>query len=132
MKLLLDTHVLLWWLDASPEFPEPFRDRIERALQSGEMLGVSAISLWEIAKLFERGRLELDLALDEVLQVVESHPSVRVLPLTAQIAAESTRLGRTFPKDPADQLIAATARCHELRLLTADEGIRRSKVVALA
>ena len=41
------------------------------------------------------------------------------------VAAESARLGRDFPKDPADRIIAATARCHGLRLMTADENIRR-------
>ena len=132
MTLLLDTHVVLWWLFDMPELSELFRARLERALHAGESLAISAISFWEIAKLTQRGRLELDLALDELLEFVESHPAVRVLPLTAQIAAESTRLGSNFPKDPADQLIAATARCHELRLLTADEAIRRSNAVALA
>jgi PIN domain nuclease of toxin-antitoxin system len=132
VTLLLDTHVVLWWLFDSPELPALFRARLDRALRAGESVAVSAISFWEIAKLTERGRLELELALDELLEFVESHPSVRILPLTARIASESTRLGRTFPKDPADQLIAATARCHELRLLTADEAIRRSNAVALA
>jgi PIN domain nuclease of toxin-antitoxin system len=48
-----------------------------------------------------------------------------VLPITAAVAAESARLGRDFPKDPADRIIVATARCHGLRLVTADEHIRR-------
>jgi len=132
VTLLLDTHVVLWWLFDAPQYPELFRARVERALEAGERVGLSAISLWEIAKLFELGRLEFELVLDDVLHLLESNGSIRVLPLTRQIAAESTRLGRTFPKDPADQIIAATARCHELRLLTADEAIRRSNVVALA
>ena len=54
-----------------------------------------------------------------------------MLLLTGRIAAESTRLGSAFPNDPADQLIAATARCHGLMLLTADERIVESGVVAV-
>jgi len=57
------------------------------------------------------------------LEEIESE--LVVLPITARIAAESVRLGDDFPKDPAGQLIAATARCHGLTLMTADERIRR-------
>jgi PIN domain nuclease of toxin-antitoxin system len=59
------------------------------------------------------------------LEQLENHPLLAVLPLTARIAAESVRLGEDFPKDPADQIIVATARCHSLRLVTADQRIRR-------
>jgi PIN domain nuclease of toxin-antitoxin system len=62
----------------------------------------------------------------------EGHPAVRILPLTGRIALESTRLGEAFPRNPADRIIAATARCHALRLMTADARIRDSKAVALA
>lgn len=54
-----------------------------------------------------------------------------VMPLTARIALESTRLGARFPSDPVDQLIAATARCHALTLLTADERLIESGAVAV-
>ncbi len=47
------------------------------------------------------------------------------LPLTASIAVESVRLGDDFHRDPADQIIVATARCHGLTLITADERIRK-------
>ena len=93
---------------------------------------MSAITLWEIAKLAERGRLQANQTLDELLDSVESDAFLRVLPLTGRIVAESIRLGPSFPRDPADQLIAATARCHGLRLMTCDEPLRQSNVVALA
>jgi PIN domain nuclease of toxin-antitoxin system len=104
---------------------------LERAEHSGASVAVSAISLWEIAKLVERGRLTLSQSLDECLAQIESSAFFDVLPLTGRIAAESTRLGSAFPHDPADQLIAATARCHGLTLLTADERIVESGVVAV-
>jgi PIN domain nuclease of toxin-antitoxin system len=73
----------------------------------------------------DQGRLQIDGSLDVRLDEFQSHPRLTVLPVTAAVAAESVRLGRDFPKDPADRIIAATARCHGLRLMTADENIRR-------
>lgn len=93
-------------------------------------MAIAAISLWEIAKLVELGRIELTAAIDDVLQELESGSDFTVLPLDARVALESTRLGSGFHRDPADQLIVATARVHALRLVTADERIRRSSVVA--
>ncbi len=75
--------------------------------------------------MFERGRLEIPAPLELWLEEVETHPLIKILPLTARIVAESIRLGRDFHNDPADQMIVATARCHGLRLVTADERIRR-------
>lgn len=131
MMHLLDTHVLVWWYVDDPALPPEFRRTLERLESVGQSAAVSAISLWEIAKLAERGRIALTVALDELLEQIELDPLFQVLPITGRIAAESTRLGPAFPRDPADQLIAATARCHGLKLMTADEQIRSSNVVAL-
>ena len=124
-SLLLDTHILVWWRSD----PRKLSKAQARALQEVEAYGppaaISAITLWELAKLVERGRREIAVPLDIWLEEIESSPSVRVLPLSARIAAESVRLGADFPKDPADQMIVATARCNGLHLLTADERIRR-------
>jgi PIN domain nuclease of toxin-antitoxin system len=86
---------------------------------------ISGITLWEAAVLVEKGRLQIAGSLDLWLDEIQRHPLLTVLPITAAVAIESVRLGRDFPKDPADRLIVATARCHGLRLLTADENIRR-------
>ena len=56
---------------------------------------------------------------------VVSHPLLTVIPISARIAAESVQLGDDFHRDPADQIIVATARCHDLTLITADERIRQ-------
>ncbi|MBI2889609.1 MAG: type II toxin-antitoxin system VapC family toxin [Nitrospirae bacterium] len=132
MKLLLDTHVLVWWWIDDSALPPAFANAIDGSAKRGEPIGISAFSLWEVAMLASRGRLIFTGSADAFLEEVENDPAVQILPLTARIAMESTRLGPTFPTDPADQIIAATARCHGLRLLTADERIRRSGVVALA
>lgn len=130
MRLLLDTHILLWWTADDHHLKGPQRATIEHALQAGERLGVSAISFWEIAKLAERGRLRFSRSLDQVFSEIEAHPEIDLYPLSPRISIESTRLGPRFHTDPADQIIAATARVHGLRLVTADDRIRASGVVA--
>lgn len=126
MSLLLDTHILLWWLK---DFPGRLSKTQKHALEElnlrGEPASVSVISLWELAMLLQRGRLAITESLDEWLRDVESHPLLMTLPLTAAIAVESVRLGPDFNRDPADQIIVATARCHGLTLVTADERIRK-------
>ena len=131
LRYLLDTHLLVWWYEDSPRLPPRHRRLLERAESEGGRVAVSAISLWEIAKLVEIGRLRLTLSIDECLADVEGNPGIAVLPITGRVAVESTRLGERFPRDPADQVIAATARCHALTLLTVDDRIRSSGAVAV-
>ncbi len=131
MTLLLDTHALLWWLADAGDLSQGQVQALEQAESRGEAIGIAAISLWEIAKLVERGRLRLAQSVDVVLTEIEEHRGLYVLPLTARIALESTRLGPRVPSDPADQLIVATARVHALRLVTADERIRRAGAVSV-
>ena len=132
MKQLADTHVVVWWLTADPSLPAAYKRLLDAAERRGPRIGVSAISLWEIAKLHERGRLILESSLAQCLEDVEAGAAFEIVPLTAEIAAESTRLAPPFPKDPADQIIAATARCRGLSLLTLDERIRQSGAVSIA
>jgi PIN domain nuclease of toxin-antitoxin system len=75
--------------------------------------------------IMQRGRIAVDMPLDAWLDSIEFQPLITILPLTTKIAAESVRLGDDFPRDPADQIIVATARCHGLTLITADEHIRK-------
>lgn len=129
MRYALDTHVLIWWYADDRKLPRNYLRVLTQLEKAKARVGISAISIWEIAKLVERGRLRLNRSLDECLADIESSASIEVLPITARIAAESTRLGVRFPNDPADQLIASTARCHNLTLLTKDELIRDSGAV---
>lgn len=132
MKYLLDTHVVIWWLTDDRKLPKAYTKLLDRCERSGTPVGVSAMSLWEIAKLVERGRVELTQSLDDCLAQLETSAFVSVLPLSARVAIESTRLGTRFHADLVDQLIAATARCHGLTLMTVDERIIESRVVAIA
>ena len=86
-------------------------------------LGVSIISCWEVAKLVESGRLSLPRDVEEWIAVGLSYPGVRLLDLTPAIVVGSTRLPAPFHKDPADQMIVATARVHDCELATADDRI---------
>jgi PIN domain nuclease of toxin-antitoxin system len=131
LRLLLDTHILLWWLDAPGRLSSRQTHEISAAQSEGERLAVSAMTLWEIAKLVEYRRLTFDDPIELVLDGIERNPALSILPLDARVALESTRLGSQMAKDPADQMIVATARVHGLRLVTADERIRRSGTVAV-
>ena len=132
MNYLIDTHILLWWCLDRPQLLGP-HDKILFNIESHEeVVGLSIISFWEIAKLVVAKRYDLARPIDEWFDELEQHPNLKILPLTAEIILDSTRLGSLFPKDPADQLIAATARSHGLRLMTADERIIQSRVVAIA
>jgi len=94
-------------------------------------LGVSAISLWEIAKAVEYGRLSLPLPIEDWFLTALAYPGITLLPLTPQIAIESTRLPDLFHKDPADQIIVATARIYNYPLVTFDSKILNYKHVKL-
>jgi PIN domain nuclease of toxin-antitoxin system len=85
-----------------------------------DIIGVSAISCWEVAKLVEYGRLVLPLPPKEWLEQALSYPGIRLLELTPEIAVESTQLPGEFHRDPADQIIVATARLHNCPLITSD------------
>ena len=95
-----------------------------------ELLGLSIFSLWEAAKKHQQGKLSLPMDLSHWLKVAVP-PQVQVLPLTADIIVESTRLPEFPVNDPADQLIVATARIHKLTLLTTDtklKGYRHARI----
>ncbi len=131
MTLAFDTHTLVWWLTGHERLTSAQTAALRRAEARGDRIGVPAICFWEIAKLVERGRLEFEVPADQVFDEIEEHPTIRLLELSPRIALESTRLGPAFHGDPADQLIAATARVHGLKLVTSDDRIRSSRVVGV-
>jgi PIN domain nuclease of toxin-antitoxin system len=88
-----------------------------------DSLGISVISCWEVAKLVEVGRLALTCPVQDWITQALAYPNVQLLNLTPEIAIASTQLPGTFHRDPADQLIVATARAYDCPLLTADERI---------
>ena len=118
MRLLLDTHIWVWWIHDDPHLTSQQKQWLQQYESQG--LGVSAISCWEVAKLSEYGRLKLPLPVGDWMKQALAYPGIRFLSLSPEIAVESTRLPETFHRDPADQIIVATARIYNCLLLTAD------------
>ncbi len=120
--ILLDTHIWIWWVHGDSALPIEVEASVEMHAEEG--LAVSAISCWEVAKLVERRRLELPLDLHQWLEMALTGSRVSLLPLSPEIAAASTMLPGEFHRDPADQIIVATSRVHNLPLVTCDSRIR--------
>jgi PIN domain nuclease of toxin-antitoxin system len=121
--ILLDTHIWVWWVDGNSQLTPGHRKHVEDHERTG--LGVSVISCWEVAKLVELNRLELRCPVAEWIEQALAYPGIRFLYLTPRIAVESTQLPGEFHRDPADQMIVATARIRGCALLTADARILR-------
>jgi PIN domain nuclease of toxin-antitoxin system len=87
------------------------------------------ISLWEVAMLVERGRIELDLPLGEWLEAAAHPRSVQIVSITQRIAVAVASLPDSFHRDPADRLIVATSRALGIPVLSHDRLINRSRLV---
>jgi len=118
--LNLDTHILVAALAGD------LTER-ERVLVTNDSLAVSDIVLWELVKLIQLGRLELDM---DSVAFRRSLRHLTIVPITAQIARKSAALD--FKSDPADEIIAATSVVERMSLLTRDRKILKSRVVPLA
>ncbi len=122
MRLLLDTHVLLWWLNDSGRLSSGQREALDRASEKSPLL-VSDISLWEVAMLHSLGRIGLALPLRDWLSKAVAPPRVRTQGISPAIATEVAALPDSFHRDPADRIIVATARVLGATLLTQDRRI---------
>lgn len=122
--IVLDTHILLWWVNASGELSPAAQSAIDREIdnEAGEIL-VSAISAWEIATLIAKERLSLSMDVSAWLATVAQIATIRFIPVDNEIGIKSTELPGAFHKDPADRIIVATARKFAAPLLTADQKI---------
>ena len=127
---LLDTHAWIWWVEQDARLGAKVIAALD-ALPASRRPFLCDISLWEIATLVERGRLHLDVPLDEWLAAAAHPRSVQLLAVSPRIAAAVAALPDTFHRDPADRLIVATGRAHRLPVLTHDDRIRRSRLVSL-
>ncbi|MCY3707198.1 MAG: type II toxin-antitoxin system VapC family toxin [Gammaproteobacteria bacterium] len=128
MIALLDTHVLIWWLQ-DPALLSPAQKRVTDEAGKESPLRVSDISLWEIATLHSLGRIRLAIPVREWLEKAVTPPLVRRHGISPAIAAEVARLPDSFHRDPADRILVATARTLGATLLTHDRRIRESGLV---
>lgn len=126
--LLLDTHAWVWWLTRPERLSRRQRGAVERARRaSGEHLLVSIISCWEVALLARRGRLRFTIPIDTWLAQATSVPGLEVVPLSLSVISTAVRLDQL--RDPADQLIVATALDRGARLVTSDVRVAEADAV---
>lgn len=119
--IILDTHIWIWWVHDETYLTQKQLNAI--GAHENNIIGVSSISLWEVAKLVEYKRLDLPCTLEEWFSLALDYPGISVIELNPEIVIESTRLPGEFHRDPADQLIVATARIFSCPLLTSDTKI---------
>lgn len=130
MKALLDTHIWIWWLLGSDRLSARERQALDQLARDGNAY-LSAMSLWEAQMLHSKGRLTLDRSFSLWLEQASLPEIVKLLPLDVDVVIALDQLPPDFHGDPADRLIAATARVHDLVLATHDRAIRSSGVVPI-
>ena len=129
-RFLLDTHVVVRWLAEPRKLSRAQARVLDEAARRGEPVAISAVTLLELAVLLAGGSHRIKASMDELFSELGTNPIFRILPLTIEVATEVSLLGGALG-DPADRAIVATARLHHLRLLTSDQRIIESKLVAV-
>ena len=121
--IVLDTHILIWWItgDLAKLSPNSI-SAIEQELAGGELI-ISSITAWEVAMLVAKDRIVISMDLDEWLSTIAQIEAVKFYAVDNDIAVKSANLPSEFHKDPADRMIVATARKLGCGLVTADEKI---------
>lgn len=119
--VLLDTHAWMWWIDA----PKLLSKAAARAIDEADRVAVSTISCLEVGMLVARGRVRLDRDLREWVRRALALRRIEAVSADVDIAVQASLLDRaSFPTDPADQIIYATARAINATLITKDRRIR--------
>jgi PIN domain nuclease of toxin-antitoxin system len=126
--ILLDTHAWLWLCLEPRRLSGAAAAAIRRAT-SGGGLAVASITLWEVAMMIVRGRVLPQGTPEAWLGALIDRSGVTVKEITSAVAALAAHLPDDFPGDPADRLIAATARADGIGLVTRDTRIRESAMV---
>jgi PIN domain nuclease of toxin-antitoxin system len=125
--ILLDTHVVVWLAFDQSQLSRNAKAAINDARQNGDGLAISDITLLELTTLSRKARIRLDISLESFLHEVEAR--FIVLPISGRACVRALALPATYPKDPADRIIGATAIVEGMSLLTADREIRRSRAL---
>lgn len=120
--ILLDTHVLLWTLLLPEEISTQNKTIISKALDSNQLY-ISSITLWEIAMLKQKKRINVFTPIHDFLASISQINGLIIQEISPEIAAESTLLVDDFHGDPADRIIAASALVQGASLMTRDKQI---------
>jgi len=126
--ILLDTHVLVWLALEPHKLSRNAKEAIRGARREA-CLAIAGITLWEMAWLVENGRIETTMSAESFLR--ECAAKVSVLPITPEIAARAVSLPDSYPRDPQDRLIGATALVEGIKLVTHDRLIKESGIVPI-
>ncbi len=127
MRLLLDTHIILW----SAAEPHNLKKKIKEALENNSNeLWFSPISVWEIVLLAEKGRITLGSDIEKAVRDIFHHIPFKEATINQEVAIQS-RLIKLPHQDPADRFLAATAAVYDLILVTADTRIINADAVAV-
>ena len=121
MTVLLDTHAIFWWAS----MPDLLSPAVVATLQSADP-AVAAITWFELAWLMRRGRIGTTRPIHAAIAALAS--GVQTVPLTPAIAARAAELPDTFPRDPMDRIIYATALEHGWRLVSKDARLHAADV----
>jgi PIN domain nuclease of toxin-antitoxin system len=124
--ILLDTHVLIWLAVEPAKLSRAAREAIGESARTGG-LGISAITLWEAAWLVTHRRVDFTGTPDAFIEEISSRTAV--FPITPTIAILANQLPATYPADPSDRLIGATALAEGITLVTKDRSIRNYKQI---
>jgi PIN domain nuclease of toxin-antitoxin system len=118
--IILDTHVILWSGLEPEELSKEIRQKISLA-QEENRLAICSISLWEIAMLTFKKRINIYQPVKDFLKTISDIEGLTIKDISPEIAAESAALIDNFHGDPADRIIAATAKIYGATLLTRDK-----------
>jgi PIN domain nuclease of toxin-antitoxin system len=124
MNYLLDTHTWIWM----HAFPDKLSAKAKAAIKgrnADDELMLSSISIWEVCKLVEKGRISLFEDLEAWVTSALDIPDLRLVPLDFRVFHRSTTLPQPFHSDPADQMIVATARLRDATIITKDKLLRQ-------
>ncbi|MBI3328188.1 MAG: type II toxin-antitoxin system VapC family toxin [Nitrospinae bacterium] len=122
--IVLDTHAWIWWVSGLERLPSRTRRLIGEAVEQ-QAIYLSSISVWEVALLVARGRLQLTMTVDDWVAKSEALPFVHFVSVDNAIALKSVQLPGPLHSDPADRIIIATALTLGFPLVTRDEKISR-------
>lgn len=124
--ILLDTHVVVWLAFEPDKLSKPAKETIRAARLEGG-LAVAGITLLELAWLAEKGRVETTLSVESFVRLCAS--KMTVLPITSEISARAVSFPESYPSDPQDRLIGATALVEGIQLVTHDKRIKKSGMI---
>jgi len=119
--ILLDTHTWIWSHSATKLLSSNVKKLIKKT--QTDQRAIASISIWEFAMMVTKGRINVKIDPKRWLNNAIDNSGLQVIELTPEIAMESCNLPGDFHKDPADRIIVATARTHNLTLLTKDRKI---------